>query len=212
MISMTEYLLFGGIIIGFVLLIFLIFGFSPLMRYYVRSTGTPARATILGKRSGRWVSYSGSEHNGSVTAQQVILKLEVHPDNAMPYIAEDKFMAKALDLMCLNEGCDIQVYIARNNPKRVVCLPDTVVASPDAPVQARTGVALADLAKQISRAGPTGAEQVIEALRAQGIQAAAPLAQPDTKAKLAELKGMLDSGLITQQEFEAKKKELLARM
>jgi len=38
------------------------------------------------------------------------------------------------------------------------------------------------------------------------------MAQEDPKAKIAKLKDMLDSGLITPQEFEAKKKEILARM
>ena len=201
-----------GLISGIVLLVLLIFGLPPLLRYYVKSTGEPAKATILEKRFGRWIMYSGSEYSRNVSAQQVILKLEVHPTNGMLYIAEDKFMAKAMDLLRLNVGCDIQVRIARNNPKRVVCLPNTVVASSNAPVQARAGLAVANFAEQVSRGGLAGAEQVREALQAQGIQAVLPITQDDPKAKIEKLKDMLDSGLITQQEFETKKREILAKM
>jgi hypothetical protein len=45
-----------------------------------------------------------------------------------------------------------------------------------------------------------------------GIHVSPPVALDDPKAKLEKLKEMLASGLITQQEFEAKKKEILARM
>ncbi len=205
-------LLVGGLIAVVVLIMFLIFGLPPLRRYYVRSTGEPATATILEMRLGRWAMYSGGEYSHNVTAQQVILKLEVHPTNGAPYVAEDKFMAKAMDLMRLNEGCDLQVYIARNDPKRVVCVPSSVTASAQAPVAARAGLAMANLAEQASRGGSTGAQQVLEALRAQGIQATPPIAADDPQAKLEKLKSMLNSGLITQAEFESKKKDILARM
>jgi hypothetical protein len=203
-------LLTGGVVVGVTLLALLIIASPRLLRSYVISTGQPARAIILEKRLGRWATYS-KEDGGNLLAQQLILKLQVHPPQGAPYVAEDKFMAKLIDLRRLNEGCDVQVRIARNNPQRVVCLPETVAASPNAPVAARAGLAMANFAEQASRGGPAGAEQAVEALRAQGIQAR-PMAQEDPKAKLAKLKEMLDSGLITPQEFEAKKREILARI
>ncbi len=202
-----------GILIGIIaLVLFLMFGLPPLIRLYVRSTGTPASATILERRFGRWTAYTGGEYNHSVSAQQVILKLQVRPPNEAPYVAEDKFMARAMDLMRLNEGCDVQVVIARGNPKRVVCLPETVTASANAPVSARAGLAMADFAEQASHGGRVGPEQVMQALRAQGIQPRPPVTADDPKAKIEQLKEMLNSGLITQAEFESKKKEILARM
>jgi hypothetical protein len=211
--SQTISLLVWEIIGGIALLVFLIFGLPPLMRYYVKLTGEPARATILEIRFGRWTAYSGSGSSQSVTAQRVILKLEVHPANAMPYTAEDKFMAKAMDLLRLNQGCDLQVRIARHNPKRVVCLPDTLTASSSAPLEARGGLAMANLAEQVSRGKVAGPQQVLDALGAHGIfPADLPVTPADPKAKIEMLKNMLDSGLITQQEFEDKKKDILARM
>ncbi len=209
-------LLVGGLIGGVLLLVFLIYGLKPLIRWYIKSTGEAARATILDVNMGKWVVYSGSEYSGNVQSQQVILKLEVHPNNGAVYVAEDKFMARAMDLMRLRQGCDIQVRIASNNPKRVVCLPETVTAPAGSPVQARAGLAMADFAEQVARGGSFGTEQVMEALRAQGIVPAAmpsmPGVQGDPKERLAKLKEMLDSGLISPQEYEAKKQEILSQM
>jgi hypothetical protein len=205
-------LLFACIIVVPGLIIFLFFGLEPSTRYFVRKTGQPARAVILERRYGRWATYTGSEHNASMTSQQVILKLEVHPLNDMPYTAEDKFMAKGLDMLRLSPGCEIQVAIAKNNPKRVVCLPETVSAPADASAQARTGLAMADIAEQVARGGSASQEQVLQVLQAHGVQTSTPSPQENTRAKLEELKAMLDAGLIDQSDFDSKKKDLLAKM
>lgn len=193
-------------------ILFLFLGLPPLLRLYVRSTGTRASATILEKRYGRGTMYSGSEYNHNVVAQKIILKLEVHPADAAAYVAEDRFMAKGMDNMRLNVGCDVQVSIARNNPKRVVVLPETVTASPNAPVQARAGLAMANFAEQVAHGGAAGPEQVMAALRAQGVRTSTPAAPDDPKAKLEKLQEMLNAGLITQQEFAAKRAEILAKL
>ena len=146
-----------------------------------------------------------------MVSQKIILKLEVHPSNGAPYIAEDRFMAKSMDVMRLNEGCDVQVSVARNHPKWVVCLPETVTASPNAPVQARASLAMADFAEQVSRGGSTDPQQVMEALRARGVRTSTLAAPDDPKAKLEKLKEMLTEGLITQKEYEAKKAEILSK-
>ena len=201
-------LIFGGIL----LILFLFLGLPPLLRMYVKSTGKRASATILEKHYGRGSVYSGSSYNHNLIAQKVILKLEVHPADAAAYIAEDRFLAKSMDDMRLNVGCDLQVSIARNNPKRVVSLPETVTASAYAPVQARAGLAMANLAEQVAHGGSAGPEQVMAALQAQGVRTVTPPTADDPKAKLEELKELLNSGLITQQEFETKKAGILARI
>lgn len=214
--NIVPILIIAGTLVLLGIIFFLIFGLEPLTRAIIKSNGKRARAKILGKKFGRWTMYSGGEYNHTVTAQQVTLQLEVHPDDALPYECEDKFMAKARDLMLLNEGCDIQVVISKTNPMKVVCLPETVTASLDAPVQARAGLAMADLIDQAAHGQVPTTEQVLASLQAQGVQTTSFVvnsSQPnDPKTALTSLKGMLDSGLITQQEFDSKKKEILGRM
>ncbi len=202
------------LIIGVVLLIlFLIYGVPFLIRTYVKSTGELADATIIDFRSGRGAVYSGSEYNHQLVAQKIILKLEVHPKNGAPYVTEDRFMAKAMDLMKLRPGCNIQVRVAAGNPKRVVCLPETVTASASAPVEARASVAIANLVANAKNNGSgMSPEDVMKAFQAQGIRSRPMTTPDDPKAKLEQLKEMLNSGLITQQEFEAKKAEILSKM
>ena len=48
--------------------------------------------------------------------------------------------------------------------------------------------------------------------RAQAVQAPAPVAAEDSQQKLATLKSMLDQGLITQTDYEAKKADILAKI
>jgi hypothetical protein len=215
---------------------FLIYGLNPMIRSSIKASGIPAKAKILEQRLGRMAVYSGDEYSNTVSSQQVILKLQVYPPNGAPYIAEDKFMAKALDLMRLTAGCELTVYIAKGNPQKVVCDPKTVSASLSAPVGARAGMAMADLASQTTWNSVPDLNQVMDALKAHGVQGVPPVmpgmppavpgypqnipgyppsipgAQEDTKAKMENLKAMLESGLITQQEFDAKKKDLLDRM
>ena len=146
--NIFPFLLAGGIVFLTVLIIFLLVGLQPLMRAIIKSTGTPARARILDRSIGKWVMTDGNEYSRNVTRQLITLKLEVHPQDAITFITEDKFMAKPEDLMKLNAGCDIQVMIAKDNPERVVCLPETVTAPVDAPARARAGVAMADIVEQ----------------------------------------------------------------
>ncbi len=196
--------------------LFFMFGFEPMTRSIIISNGNHARAKILGKKLGNWTMGSDGHDGRNVTAQQVILKLEVHPDDALTYVCEDKFMAKAKDLVMLNEGCDIQVVISKSNPMRVVCLPETVTASLDAPVQARAGMAMADLIDQAAHGQVPTTEQVLASLQAQGVKTTSFVdnsSQPgDPKTALTTLKAMLDAGLINQQEFDTKKKDILGRM
>lgn len=193
-------------------IVFLWLGLPPIIRWYIKSTGQRARAVILEAHSGRGAIYSGSEYNHHLVAQKMILKLEVHPTNGATYIAEDRFMVKAMDLMKLTSGCDVQVYIARNNPKWVVSLPETITASPNASVQARANLAMANLAQQAAHGGGMSPQDVMNALQAQGLHTHPMSSTDDPKAKLEKLKDMLNSGLITQQEYDIKKNEILANL
>lgn len=247
-------ILVGGIVFVTVLIILFAVGYQPLMRAIIKSSGTPARARILEQKVGKWVMTNGSNYNQSISRQQITLKLEVHPTDAMPYICEDRFMAKPEEMMRLTPGCDVQVMISQNNPQRVVCLPETVTASADAPADSRANVALAGIVEQAMHGTAPTSEDVLEALKSRGFQTTiitsnfgslTPDQQrkvedalklvgqnpgmahivdikgvktnvvthsSDPKETLEKLKQMLDSGLITSQEYEDKKKEILDRM
>lgn len=127
----------GLIILSVILLGFLGFFIyvgvpGMILREYVKSTGEAARAVILERRLGNLQMYSGGgEYElGQLTSQQVVLKLEVHPNNGEIYVAEDRFWAPAWLLTRLTPGSGMQVFIARNNPQRVISLPETLAAAP----------------------------------------------------------------------------------
>lgn len=252
--SLIVIILIVGILIVLSLIFFFAFGYQPMVREIIKSTGTPARARILEQKYGNLIITNGSNYNQSINRQKVTLKLEVHPTDAMPFICEDRFLANPEDLMRLSPGCDVQVMIAQNNPHKVVCLPETVTASADAPAGARANVALADIVEQAVQGVAPSTDQVLEALKTQGFQTSFTtsnfgsltpdqqrrvedalkhlgqnpgMAQvvdikgiktnvvthsSDPKETLEKLKEMLDSGLITSQEYEDKKKEILDRM
>ena len=130
----------GLIILAVILLGFL--GFfvyigvpGMIVRWYIKSTGEPARAIILARNMGDLEMYSGGNeygHGGQLTSRQVVLKLEVHPNNGITYVAEDRFWATPFSITQMTPGRELQVVIARNNPKRVVSMPETIVALPNA--------------------------------------------------------------------------------
>jgi hypothetical protein len=124
----------GLIILAIILLGFLGFFIyigvpGMIFRWYIKSTGEPARAVILEREMGNLTMYSGGGEyeTGKLTSQQVILKLEVHPNNGAIYVAEDRFWATPFGISQMTPGREMQVVIARNNPKRVVSLPETMV-------------------------------------------------------------------------------------
>ena len=135
----------GLIILALILVAFL--GFFEyigvphmLYRGYVKSTGERARAIILERHFGTLEMHTGGDeygHGGQLTSQQIILKLEVHPNNGATYIVEDRFWANAMDVRRLTPGSEMQVVIARNNPKLVASMPETINTSANASARAR---------------------------------------------------------------------------
>ena len=127
----------GLIILAVILLAFLGFFIyigvpGMIFRWYIKSTGEPARAIILERRMGDLEMYSGGNeygHGGQLTSKQVILKLEVHPNNGANYVAEDRFWATPFSITQMTPGKEMSVVVARNNPNRVVSMPETIVAA-----------------------------------------------------------------------------------
>lgn len=127
----------GLIILAIILLAFLGFFIyigvpGMIFRWYIKSTGEPARAVILERRMGNLTMYSGGGEyeTGKLTSQQIVLKLKVHPNNGAAYIAEDHFWATPFGISQMTPGREMQVVIARNNPMRVVSLPETLTVLP----------------------------------------------------------------------------------
>jgi hypothetical protein len=73
-------------------------------------------------------------------------------------------------------------------------------------------VAVANFAQKVARGEAASGQSVMETLQAEGVRTRPMAASDDPKLKLGKLKEMLTAGLITQQEFETKKAEILAQM
>ncbi len=113
---------------------------GTLYRWHIKSTGERARAVILERHHGGLEMYTGGDeygHGGQLTSRQIVLKLEVHPNNGATYIAEDRFWVNAMYARRLTPGSEMQVVISRNNPKRVVSMPETLHTSANASAKAR---------------------------------------------------------------------------
>jgi hypothetical protein len=204
------------ILIGIPVLLVLVFvviglaiAFPYISRALVKSTGTPAEAVILSKRDGKKAVY-GSER--SLIAQEIILKLEVHPTAGAPYETEIRYMAGVMDAMRLEPGYIVQVRVARGNPSNVAVLAETSRPGPNASNVARAQVAVANFAQKVARGEVASGQSVMETLQAEGVHTRPMAAPDDPKLKLEKLKELLAAGLITQQEFETKKAEILAQM
>jgi hypothetical protein len=196
------------ILIIILLVVIVIIILPRIRREVIKKSGELANATILEVSYGRGAVYSGGNDNNLVS-QHTILKLEVRPQVGSTYITEDHFMASAMDMMKLRPGCLIQVRVNKDNPQQVVSLPETVTAPANAPLEARANLAIANL---IAQGGSMSPEDVRKAMENQGIHSRPmPTIQDDPKAKLEKLKEMLNAGLITPQEYETKKVEILAR-
>ncbi len=138
----------SGSPLGLIILALILMGFlgffiyigvpRTLWRWYIVSTGERVRAVILERRLGGMEMYTGgTEHSqGKLTSQQVVLKLEIHPTNSAVYIVEDRFWVNPAYLIRLSPGSEMQAAVARNNPKCVVAMPETVSVSANASAKA----------------------------------------------------------------------------
>ncbi len=198
-------------LIGGVVLMFLWFfwrqALPPIRNWLIKSNSDPAKATILeikkigsGFESG---STSGGSRRDLVNAtkdyQPVWVKLEVHPNNGTSYIASDRFNAETLFLRDITAGAEMQVAVSRLYRYWVVALPETARRSQQDNQSVAKGPSVSFQGSGINMQGP-------------GIFMAGNNPANDPKAELGKLKEMLDSGLITQQDYEKKKNEILSKM
>ncbi|MBI5296254.1 MAG: SHOCT domain-containing protein [Chloroflexi bacterium] len=204
------------ILVGIPLLLVAIFvviglaiAFPYISRAVVKSTGAPAEAVILSKRAGKGAAYGS---NRSLIAQEIILKLEVHPAVGAPYETEIRYMEDVMNAMRLEPGYIVQVRVARGNPDNVAVLAETSRPGSNASNLARAQVAVANFAQKVARGEAANGQGVMETLQAEGVRAHPMAAQDDLRARLEKLTEMMTAGLITQQEFETKKAEILAKI
>src|ERR1700690_1033950 len=87
--------LVGGFFIVFGLVMFWVYGLTPILHWIIKSNGETARAVILEVRTAGWGWYAGSRYSETLIFRPVTVKLEVHPTNGAPYIANDRFNAKS---------------------------------------------------------------------------------------------------------------------
>lgn len=202
------FFIFCAIIGGVALLIIWFFwrqAWPPVRNGLIKLNSDPAKATILeikkigsGFESGGAFGTRRDMINATKDYQPVWVKLEVHPKNSASYIASDRFNAEAFFLRDITAGAEMQVAVSRLNRGWVVALPETArhpqtdhpVGSPKEAAGNFSGISMSGPCIFISGAG----------------------SQNDPKAELEKLKEMLSSGLITQQDYEKKKSEILSRM
>jgi hypothetical protein len=180
------FIVVAGLVIGalYYLWVFL----TPLLRkWLIKLNSERGKAIILEVKEIGNGYIVRSNMTSTYTVQPVRVKLEVHPNNRAAYIAYDRFKVKGrIDLPV---GGEMQVEVSRFNPHWVVALPETT-----------------------THVGGQSQKQGISP----GIFGISSMSsgQPanDPKAELGKIKEMLDSQLITQQDYEKKKDEILAKM
>jgi hypothetical protein len=178
--------------------------FIPSHHAYVHKIGGGERvkAKILEiKKAGQGFnvqSYSGIKTSFNYSTYQPIrVKLEVHPNSGAAYIAYDRFTISPKTFE-VKPGADMQVAVSRVNPHWVASLPETARYNVEQPQ--RQGI-FAGMTGMPAMSGMPGMSP------ASSIQAS-----NDPKAELGKIKEMLDSGLITQQDYDKKKDEILTKM
>jgi hypothetical protein len=157
------------------------------MRAYVRlaATGEPAEATVLGARDSGWRT------NGRV---HLAYKLEVRRPGQAPYAATTRLQIhRPWTAFPYGPGDVVRVRVDRDRPERVVIEGGQPVLG-----GAVAGAAGSSALLSPATAGPGLA----------GFVAAAPSAGE----RLRELRGLYDEGLITAEEYEAKKAAILEQL
>jgi hypothetical protein len=134
---------------------------------------------------------------GDRFAMQILL--EVHPPSGAPYEVTYVFPATRMKA-ALSVGMELPVKIHPEDPQRIAVQWDAQQAS-----IAAAGGDMAAVTQGMQASYGNVADQAMR-------DAQAKQAADDPAAKLKKLGEMKDAGLITADEFEAKKKDLLADM
>ena len=125
--------------------------------------------------------------------------LEIHPPSGAPYTIDYVFPTARMKA-AITVGMEVPVKLMPDQPERVAVQWDAQ--------QASIAAAGGDMAAVMSGLSATYDGVADQAMR----QAQANAAAEDPTAKLQKLSQMRDSGLITEDEFAAKKKEILEAM
>jgi hypothetical protein len=134
---------------------------------------------------------------GDRFAMQILL--EVHPPSGAPYEVQYVFPSTRMKA-ALTVGMELPVKISAEDPQKVAVQWDAQ--------QASIAAAGGDMAAVMDGMQSTYGNVADQAMR----DAQAKAQGEDPAEKLKKLGQMRDSGLITAEEFEAKKKDLLADM
>jgi hypothetical protein len=154
----------------------------------ILKNGTPAKAVAKGFTE---------PVPGDRFAMQI--PLEVHPPSGEPYQINYVFTAARMKA-AISAGMEVPIKIDPEDPQRIAVQWDAQ--------QASIAAAGGDMAAVMSGIQATYGSAANDALAAAQAQAAAD----DPMTKLTKLGEMRDAGLITNEEFEAKKAGLLAEM
>ena len=154
----------------------------------ILKNGTPAKAVAKGFTQ---------PVPGDRFAMQI--PLEIHPPGGEPYEVNYVFTAARMKA-AITVGMEIPVKVDPNDPQRVAVQWDAQ--------QASIAAAGGDMAAVEQGLQATYGNAADEAYR----QARSNAAADDPAAKLKKLGEMRDSGLINEEEFQAKRAEVLAEM
>jgi hypothetical protein len=154
----------------------------------VMKKGTPAKAVAKG---------FAEPVPGDRFAMQILL--EVHPPSGAPYEVKYVFPTTRMKA-AITVGMEIPVKVDPEDPQRIAVQWDAQ--------QASIAAAGGDVAAVMGGMQSTYGNVADQAMR----DAQAKTQAEDPAAKLKKLAEMRDAGLITSDEFEAKKKDLLADM
>jgi hypothetical protein len=179
----------------------------PIRNRLIKMNSESAKATILeikkiGMGFASSTTFGGTlrdQMNATKDYQPVWVKLEVHPNNGASYIASDRFNAPSGFTRDITPGAEMQVAVSGLNRHWVAALPETAHRLGQDNQSMAKGPSVSFQGSGINMQGP-------------GIFISGTDLTNDPKAELAKLKEMLDSGLITQQDYEKKKNEILAKM
>ena len=154
----------------------------------VMKKGTPAKALAKG---------FAEPVPGDRFAMQILL--EVHPPGGAPYEVQYVFPATRMKA-AITVGMEIPVKVHPNDPNKIAVQWDAQKAS-----IAAAGGDMAAVTAGMQSAYGNVADQAMR-------DAQAKAQSEDPAEKLKKLGEMRDAGLITSEEFDAKKKDLLADM
>ena len=219
-----------GLVAIYLLWLLWVYLSPPVLHLLIKLSSEQTKAIILEiKNAGQGFaerSYSGMQTNFDYsTFQPVRVKLEVHPINGTPYITHDRFTLHNSSYE-LKPGAEIQVAVSRLNPRWVASLLETAryngEQSPKAELlkakeMLRSGtITQQEYEKKVQEIFPSMSGISMSgpgiSMSGPGISISGGQSNNDPKAELEKLKEMLNSGLITQQDYEKKKDEILSKM